>query len=166
MAELLHRGRDCRHIHREGFSLADCRCRKAIERYEAPEYAFLNSSAWVPPAVAAKALEMSEAEVVRLAKGGQLPRRYPQSVSQRITLHGASGPRDVTLREAARRLKISLDELRKRIDSGDYEPFYPDEHLEIEIVVKWEHEKCPLWANAGVCAEFEQKGTKNEPRGD
>jgi len=84
--------------------------------------------------------------------------RYRKGVAKRIILNCGNGLRELTLKQAAERLRISLAELKDRMDAGEFEAFYRDEHIEIEISTRWAYEKCPLWETAGVCADFEEEG--------
>ena len=151
-----HFGANCKHLKRyKKYEPADCRCSVAIKRYDGADYSFLDTKVWVPAAVAAKELCLEVANAVRKAKAGELPMRYAENVSQRITVTTKKGQKDVTLQDAAKRMKISLNEINKRINSGELHAFYLDIHIQIEITNRWPYEKCFLWNNGGLCKDFE-----------
>ena len=155
MPTTFHRGEDCMKLVREAHTPADCRCRIAIKRYAAPEYAFLNSSTWVPLDVAAGELGLRVPEVLRQAKAGELNSRPRASAAPRLTVYVEGEPREMTPQQAAKSLRISLNQLQQRIDDSEFETRYLDEHLEIEITVRWDYERCLLWKSAGICGDFE-----------
>lgn len=156
----LHRGRSCRHLLRSKHGQTDCRCRKAIERYGTPQYAFLDTISWVPVDVAAEALDLSAAEVMRRVQEGKFPKRYAPGVSMRVVVEGRDGPKELTLGAAAKRLRVSREALQRRIESGDVKAHYKDEHLQVQITTRRDYEKCPLWEHAGICMDYEAKESK------
>ncbi len=154
----LHRGENCKHLLRHEYNPLDCRCIKAIRRYESPKYSFLNSSTWVPVGLASELLGLSVSETTQQAKSGKFPMRYQAGIAQRILVQALTGPMEMTIREAAGHLGISLKALKQKIEGGEYKAFYKDEHIEIEITTRWVHEKCPLWRSMGLCLGFEEAG--------
>ena len=152
----LHRGENCKHLLRHQYKPIDSRCRKAIERYESPKYGFLNSSSWVPIDLAAELLGLSVSEATQQAKSGKVPMRYQAGITQRILVQALTGSIEMTLREAADHLGISLNSLKQKIAAREYKAFYKDEHIELEVTTRWEHEKCPLWGSGGLCSGFEK----------
>ena len=157
MTVKLHRGEQCKHVIRRDYEQTDCRCRKAIERYRTPEYEFLDSSTWVPAKVAAEELGLSLDETLRQAKAGQLNVRPRASASPRIIIHVEGKPKEMTPLQAAKSLKTPLKKLQQRIDAGEFETHYKDEHLEIEITTRWDYERCLLWQSAGICSDFQER---------
>lgn len=151
----LHFGYNCKYLqHDQMYEPADCRCAVAIRRYGGADYSFLDTKVWVPVAVAARELGVEPSDVVRRAKASELPMRYAENVSRRVTIETAKGPKDLTLQAAARRMRISLGEINERIDRGEIRAFYLDQFIHVEITNRWPFEKCFLWDNGGLCGDF------------
>ncbi len=153
----LHRGKDCAHLIRHQSEPLNFRCQQAIQRYATEKYSFLDSLVWVTAKEASELLGQSLAEVVARAKSGKLPMRYPDNVSKRVIIHGAKGPKEVTLREGAKQVGVTLDEFMQQIESGAVKAFFKDEHIQVQVKTRYQYEKCPLAQSAGVCAGFEKK---------
>ena len=153
--ELLHFGWNCRFLQRDPYPPADWRCAVIIERRAGPENMFLDTRTRVPVDVAARFLKLSEAEVVQRAKAGELEYGYRDNVSKRITIHTEKGPRELTLTEAAKQLKVSIADVEREIENGGMVAYYPDEFMQIVLVNRWAYEKCPLIEEGGRCYYFQ-----------
>lgn len=156
--ESMHFGLNCRFLKRDKYLPADGRCTAAIERYAAQKFSFLDTKTAVPLEEAARFLGLPKPEVVRQAKAGDLEYSYPDNVSKRVTLHTNNGPREFTVTEAAKKLKVSVADLEEQIQRGAIEAFYPDEFMHIVLVNRWEYEKCPLIDAGGQCCDFRPHG--------
>jgi hypothetical protein len=151
----MHFGLNCRLLMRDPYSPADLRCSAAIERYSDTKFRFLDTTTAVPVTAAARFLGLSEAEVLRRAKAGDLEYTYPDNVSRRIVLFTKKGKREFTITEAAKRMNTSPTALEARIQAGELEAFYPDTFMQIILVNRWEYEKCPLIETGGRCYDFQ-----------
>lgn len=60
----------------------------------------------------------------------------------------------MTVREAAKALGLSEATVQKQVADGTLKARYLDEHIDVQIVTRWEYEKCPLWHEVGICIDF------------
>ena len=159
-----HRGENCRFLLRfEDFEPADCRCAKLIDRYADPRFLFLTSPTWVPVDKAARILSVSVTKLVNQAKAGQLPMRYRENVSRRVTVWSRNGAKDMTIREAVNAMGTTEERIEQRISAGELQAYYLDEHIEVQLVTRWQYEKCPLWGGAGICIDFDTRPVTDSP---
>ncbi len=147
-------GWNCRLLKRDPHPPADLRCQARIERYSSQRYDSLEKRTSIPLSVAARLYNLPPQEIARMAKAGQLEYEYSDRVAQRVTLPTRQGQRDYTLREAAKRLQLTVEQLKELIAAGKYKAFYPDRFMQIVYPNKWEYEKCPLINTGGVCRSF------------
>ena len=70
----------------------------------------------------------------------------------------------MTIRDAARALRLPLEELERQIAVSEVAAYYKDEHAEVQIITRWAYEKCSIWKCAGVCMDYDRLG--EEAQGD
>jgi hypothetical protein len=63
----------------------------------------------------------------------------------------------MTVLEAARTLHISEETVNQQLTAGALKGYYLDEHIEVQLVTRWEYERCPLWGYAGICIDYERR---------
>lgn len=151
----MHFGLNCRLLKRDQYAPADWRCAAAIERYADPAYGFLDTQTSVSLQVASRILALSEDDVVRRAKSGEMNYFYPENVAKRITILTKTGQREVTITEAAKRMKVSKAELERQILAGEIKADYPDEFMHVVLITRWDYEKCPLVESGGICSHYQ-----------
>ena len=150
----MHFGRNCRHLKRDEYP-ADGRCALAIPRYAGPEYAFLDTRTPVSLKLAARLLGAPQEQVLRRAKAGEIESFFPKNVAKRVTIQTKAGERQVTIKEAAKRLHKSVAELERQVAAGEIKAEYPDKFMRIVQTTRWDYEKCPLLDSGGVCYDFQ-----------
>ena len=144
-------GLNCRHLVRDGYSPADERCQKAIERYGKAEWAHLSYETAVPVKVAAKLLVIEWHELATRAKAGEFKFSFREGVKRRMKI----GAEWIIIGKAAKQLGLSIEEAERKADSGELESKYLDEHIMIILIARWKYEKCPLVETGGVCYDFQ-----------
>ncbi len=151
--EQMHFGVNCIHLRHDEY--ADGRCTVAISRYAGPEYTNLDTRTPVPLKVAADLLGISESEVLRRAKAGELEHSFSDNIAKRVAIFTKAGECKVTVNEAAKRLHKTVEEIEQQIAAGEMKAEYPDEFMRIILMTRWDYEKCPLVGNGGVCSTFQ-----------
>lgn len=153
----VHFGLNCAHLLRHSYGPADARCSVLIELYSGSEWQWLNSPTPVPLKWAAETLRIPVPQLVDEAKSGRRKYNYPKNVARRVLVSGATDPKWVTEREAVKKLNISQEQLRKKIDAGEVEAQFLTEHMRIVLEAKWDYERCPLFETGGVCLCFQPR---------
>jgi hypothetical protein len=108
----------------------------------------------MPAREAARFLGLSEDEIIRRAKAGDMEYTYPSNIARRVTIPTKAGDRKVTIAEAAKRQGKTVAQIEQEIASGKLTSVYPDRFLHVYLQTKWQYEKCPLIDCGGICQSF------------
>ena len=153
----LHFGLNCANLLRnDDCTPADARCRVYVEQFQSPEWKWLESPTPVPVDKAATILGVSQEQLIDDAKAGRREYDYPKNVSRRVLVPGNRGSRPLTEKAAAKKLKISLEELSERIKKGEVKAEFLPEHMRVVLQTKWDYERCPLFEMGGICLYFRE----------
>ena len=99
--------------------------------------------------------ETTVEDMARRAKAGEFDWFFPENIAKRVTIYTKSGERQVTLTEFAKREGKSVDEVEQMVAAGEIKAEYPDEFMRINLMTRWDAEKCPLLDSGGICYHFQ-----------
>lgn len=148
----VHFGHNCEHLQRDRYPKGLCAL--AVSLYEGPEYSFLDHRTNMSVKEASHAIGIPEREIVEKARSGELEWFFPKNVAKRVGIPTRTGERRVTVKNAAKRLHKSMDEITEMIERGDLIARYPDELMRIVLVTRWDAQQCPLLDTGGICSGF------------